>query len=63
MQVELKDLQAEVQRLRNISRTYGAQEHEIQAARVLSKTNVSATKAGLKNMMAQILNLNAKIAS
>lgn len=63
MQTEVNDLQAEVTRLRAIAQSYGAQNHELQMVKALSKTNESQTKAGLKNMMAQILHLNTKIAS
>lgn len=63
MAVEVTDLKNEIDRLRRLAQNYGAEQHELHTARVLSKSNVSQTKAGLKNMMAQILHLNTKIAS
>ena len=63
LSTEVADLQGEVKRLRHIAKMYGADNTEIVSAQVLSKSNQSATKAGLKNMMAQILHLNTKIAT
>ncbi|XP_067946030.1 uncharacterized protein [Watersipora subatra] len=63
LSVDIADLQAEVKRLRDLAKSYGADEHEIVSAEVLSKTAVSTTKAGLKNMMAQLLQINTKIAT
>lgn len=63
LSTDIADLQAEVKKLREIARAHGADNHEIVSAEVLSKTGVSSTKAGLKNMMAQILHLNTKIAT
>ena len=62
MTIQASDHEAEIKKLRSIARRYGAEEHELQAAVVLSKTSVSSTHAGLKSMMAQLVTLNTKIA-
>lgn len=52
----------EVVRLRNLARAYGAEEHELHAVVVLSKTSTSSTQLGLKAMAAKIVQLNTRIA-
>lgn len=56
------DQEQEIKKLRSIARSYGAEEHELRAAVVLSRVSVASAEAGLKTMMAQIVHLNTKIA-
>lgn len=63
LSTQVGDQQTEINKLRHIARMYGADTTEIVSAQVLSKTTPSATKTGLKHMMASIIHLNTKIAT